>query len=467
MVQRIRRTQQGIALLAVALLVMLGMLALVAASVSGEELRLRRERTTIAALAQAKSALIGRAVGLAITDIGAARPGDLPCPDLDDDGTAESACGNSSGTTGQALRLGRLPWRTLGLPDLRDGYGERLWYAVSNNYKNNTRRTPLNSGTPGTITLRDASGTIINDGANPAFPAVASGLVALLLAPGPAIQRQGAGAVQDRSCTGGSCDSSGRCTSVPASLTPKCNPLNYLDVAPGEDNASFVDSSADGFIGGDVFTAPPAREVLVNDRVATIGYDEMMPLIEARVVAEVRNCLSEYAADPLRGNGRYPWAAPLNPLLPPAYLDVAGARFGRVPDTPFLSTQLSMSGTQTSSAQWPATVICDIASNSGWWSQNNWKEIVFYGVADAYKPALIPGPACGLCITVNSPAAIGNRQFVVVAAGREVGAQSRTTNVARGTIGNYLEGQNATPGDDLFEKGPPSAAFNDRLVFFP
>jgi hypothetical protein len=32
---------------------------------------------------------------------------------------------------GQAERLGRLPWKTLGLPDLRDGDGERLWYAVS------------------------------------------------------------------------------------------------------------------------------------------------------------------------------------------------------------------------------------------------------------------------------------------------------------------------------------------------
>jgi hypothetical protein len=25
-------------------------------------------------------------------------------------------------------RMGRLPWKTLRLPDLRDGHGERLWY---------------------------------------------------------------------------------------------------------------------------------------------------------------------------------------------------------------------------------------------------------------------------------------------------------------------------------------------------
>ena len=62
-------------------------------------------------------------------------PGYLPCPDTDGDGWAEATCGSLDGASGQASRLGLLPWKTLGLPDLRDGYGERLWYAVSSKYK--------------------------------------------------------------------------------------------------------------------------------------------------------------------------------------------------------------------------------------------------------------------------------------------------------------------------------------------
>ena len=55
--------------------------------------------------------------------IGASRLGDLPCPDRDDDGDADAVPGCDTA----ALALGRLPWKTLGLPDLRDGDGERLW----------------------------------------------------------------------------------------------------------------------------------------------------------------------------------------------------------------------------------------------------------------------------------------------------------------------------------------------------
>ena len=93
----------------------------------------RRDRLSDAALAQAREALIAYAVDRPINAV--VGPGYLPCPDLDDDGWAESTCGSMSGDSGQEQRLGRLPWKTLGLPDLRDGYGERLWYAVSSKYK--------------------------------------------------------------------------------------------------------------------------------------------------------------------------------------------------------------------------------------------------------------------------------------------------------------------------------------------
>src|SRR3954467_875417 len=95
--------------------------------------RLARDQATERALAQAREALIAYAVDRPIN--AAVGPGYLPCPDLDGDGWAESTCGSLDGTSGQATRLGLLPWKTLGLPSLRDGSGERLWYAVSTKYK--------------------------------------------------------------------------------------------------------------------------------------------------------------------------------------------------------------------------------------------------------------------------------------------------------------------------------------------
>ena len=49
--------------------------------------------------------------------------------------------------------IGRLPWKTFGLPDLRDGSGERLWYALSPNFRDNPSVSPLNSDTRGSITV--------------------------------------------------------------------------------------------------------------------------------------------------------------------------------------------------------------------------------------------------------------------------------------------------------------------------
>lgn len=447
-----------------ALLLLLGMfsLGLVLSNLNASQLRRERDDATNDALKQAKEALIGRAISVALTSAGQARPGDLPCPDLDDDGVAELSCGNASGTTQQSNRLGRIPWKTLGLPDLRDGYGERLWYAVSNNFKNNTRHMPLNSDTPGTITVRDIYGNVRFDGTLPA-PGAAGGVVAVIIAPGPPIQRQGSASAQDRSCVvGTNCDSRLRCTTSPASLTPKCNPANYLDIAMGEDNASFVDSSTDGFILGDIRDA--SSNTILNDRVAVITQAELMPLMENRVVAEVRNCLAEYANDTTRGNGRYPWAAPLNPAAPPSYADVSGARFGRFPDTPFTSTKASMG--LLNADQLPGGA-CNINSTSGWWSLNNWKEMIFYGVADAYKPASSGPPACGSCLAVNPPGPVADKQIVVIAGGSALPGQVRSTNAQKGTIATYLEGENATPGDDIFARSISSNTFNDRISFVP
>jgi len=300
---------------AVALLVAIFLLAILASlaaigrgALAGDA---ARERATERALAQAREALIAYAAERPIdAQVG---PGYLPCPDADDDGWAESTCGSLSGSLGQAERLGRLPWKTLGLPDLRDGWGERLWYAVSTRHKgllNCAASRDCRDMSPpaalGTITVRDASGAVVQDGtiADPAR-ADAGGAAAVVIAPGPPLTRHD-GREQRRDCAPGDCDAAGRCVASPPRRAARCDPANYLDIAPpragAEDNAAFVDrtdaraGNADGFIQGPV--ASPAGGAAVNDRVAAVTYAQLMPRVLARVAHELAFCVAAAPSPP-------------------------------------------------------------------------------------------------------------------------------------------------------------------------
>src|SRR5438034_8832924 len=186
-----RANERGAALVVAALILLAVVGIVLAAELAALAGGGARDRVTERSLAQAREALIAYAVDRPITE--SVGPGYLPCPDLDDDGWAEATCGSQNGDSGQAERLGRLPWKTLGIPDLRDGHGERLWYAVSSKYKGllncGVSRACLDM-TPdtalGTITVRDSAGTVLHDGTiAEAYRANEGGAVAVGLAPGP------------------------------------------------------------------------------------------------------------------------------------------------------------------------------------------------------------------------------------------------------------------------------------------
>jgi hypothetical protein len=85
-----------------------------------------REIATGLALQQAKRALLSYVAQHAARS-DTASPGQLPCPEslaLSSPGEASSSCSPS------AVVVGRLPWKTLGVDQLRDGYGEPLWYMI-------------------------------------------------------------------------------------------------------------------------------------------------------------------------------------------------------------------------------------------------------------------------------------------------------------------------------------------------
>ena len=251
--------QGGIALIIFALILVLATTTFFVSQLDGNNIKIERDKKTVAALAEAKAALLGFGAQSGAA-LGSARPGELPCPDINNSGVEAASCNGNV--------VGRLPWKTLGINDLRDGDGERLWYAVSTKFIKNPRTYPLNSETQGTITVRDTSGTIINDGS------LSSGLVAVVISPSVAIKRQD-GVTQMRD--------------TPVNQN---NAINYLDIALGEDNSNFINGNINGLIKGPVEDI--SGNVILNDKLISITQDELMAVVEPRVIAAVSNALLDF-----------------------------------------------------------------------------------------------------------------------------------------------------------------------------
>ncbi len=410
-------------------LLVMGATTIFVSSLNSRTVQIERDQKTAEVLAQAKEALIGFAVSVALNNSSATpRPGDLPCPDTNDNGEAESACGNAAGDTGQALRLGRLPWKTLGLPDLRDGNGERLWYAVSNNFKRNTRTAILNSDTPGTISVRTSDGNLQHDGSS------TTGAVAILIAPGVVLQRADKTVPQDRSSAGLNAAD------------------NYLDIALGEDNANFVDSQTNGFIQGNIKDAN--GNLLVNDRILVLTQNTIMQAIQRRVAGEVVKDLNYYYSI----NSYYPRPAASNDPqcvgnnnnTPQCNSDPTTNR-GRIPanPTPAWSTSIALRNT------------------SNWFRDNRWREVMFYAVATACVSGTSNCNGAGY-LTLNNPsgATLSNQKAVVIATGSALSDQSRANQGLKIDVSQYLEGENLTPLDDTYTKNA-TIPFNDIAISIP
>lgn len=276
------KKQKGAALIIFAVVLVLAAMTFLVFQLDGGGVKVERDKKTAAALAEAKSALIGYALKSGVLT-GQARPGDLPCPDNHPLGDFNE--GRSSPCPLDVV--GRLPWKTLGISDLRDGDGERLWYAVSSTFKNNPRSPILNSDMFGNITLRDTSGIIVNNGH------VESRAIAVIIAPGSSLTRQD-GVVQNRSV-----DNYNQANQY-------MDNFDSADNSRDEDNSNFVGGVANGFINGIIKDV--SNNVVINDRLLAINYTDLMPSIEKKVANEIKKILN--------GLGGLPWAAPFtNPTV--------------------------------------------------------------------------------------------------------------------------------------------------------
>lgn len=286
-------------------------------------------------------------LGLTACESNCPRPGDLPCPDRNGDGVAESSCTQSS------QRFGRLPWKTLGVGELRDGSGELLWYAVSNRYKNNPRILPLNLDTPGSWSV------IFQPGAR-YDASVGQGVAAVILAPNVPIMRSD-GLQQVR-------------TAQTSQLA-----THYFEVFDGYDNAQAQEDAAIGMI-----AAAPSPHF--NDALSVVSASEMHHAMQLQVLSALKavflcpsNCPSLPAAAPLTdptcvGHTSIALGGCLSTTTPPDQL-------GRLP--------------LTAAGRGPiaGTSMLDANSRHHWFQQNGWRNQVFYQVRGQRVRISLPGEA--------------------------------------------------------------------------
>ena len=360
------------------------------------------------------------------------RPGSLPCPDIDNDGILTLGVDYTAGGVCTSL-IGRLPWRTLGLPDLRDDAGERLWYALSDRFSDNTGTGPINSDTQGNRTVYDENTAVTKTAA----------AVAVIFAPGPAL------AGQNRDGVAASCPTTG--TSIAGNLCA----ANYLEATGGANNAA---------LGGAGPFVSARRSDTFNDRLLVITTAELMPPVEQRVARELRTILQTYKANtacvcttPLGLTGCYPWADLSN-----GYSDAdpynagEGRNRGRIPALGAGPYNWGDNPCGTAVPAMPA-----------WFVNNDWRLVVYYTAGQNF---LGPG-ACTTCVdstlTVNGAA---GKEVVILMPGPLLGTPPRSpvpTNDLTYWTYYFEDAENQDNGNDWFVTPTSTAYTRDRIYTIP
>ena len=356
--------------------------------------RLRQDEQTTKLMAEAKEALIGYAASSPTL------PGQLPCPDTNNDGLAEAFSGGFCPSD-----IGRLPWKTLGLPDLRDGAGERLWYAASKDFTRDLSTFScesdcFDSDTKGGLTVYQ----------NTKAAEITREAVAIIFAPGAAF--------------------GGQIRNV-ANLN---SAANYLDTMDTVNNATGTQNP------------PPAPRVptfiaaqlgdTFNDRLVVIDTVALWTVVEKRLAREILKDLTAYR----NATGYYPWAsgtfdddsntgqrrgmAPMEDALPQPW---------SVVPSPFPGIPSYIKG-----------------------SKAKWGRLIYYAVAECATDGASPPPAC-TTLTVDG----ASKDLVIIMPG-PAGASRPSTNLT-----DYFEDSENRDNDDQFVTPSSNAYARDRIYFCP
>ena len=453
--------QRGAALLVILLVLMVASAATLVTKTGETRARLLRERASLEALADAKAALLEFAV--TYPDRVPGQSYQLPCPDLDATGpwldgeSHDTACGSLGVSV-----LGRIPWRTLGIKAPQDASGSCVWYAVSGTYKSADLATAemINPDSNGQFRVFDALSGGLMGGGLPEDRAVA-----LLFAPEAPLEGQARGGAAAEGCS--------------ANYAPAA----HLDgvSALGVSNAA-LSGSTDAV---DDFVRSAVANAEFNDRVLAITRADLADAVYRRpdfaasmsaLTRGVASCLAAYGLQNPSGanDRRLPWPAPAalsDYSLATTYDDEDTGRYsGRLADI------VDQSNVETGNAVSRVLSDCNPALAPDWdpaylavWQQ--WKDHLFYSVAESYEPRATVPTACGNCLSVNGSGAYA---AIVVFANRRLSSLSQRRDAppidadTKQDVVNYLEGVNATNhpytgGAANYVSAAASTIFNDIL----
>ena len=385
----ILRQQQGAALMVMLVIMIMGTLAFLVSSLNGTSLNNSRNKVTTDALAHAKDALIGYAASYSDTHSGQALAY-LPCPDrngtggINGEGSAET-CGSQN-----ASSIGRLPWKTLGLPPLRDGHGECLWYAIAGSYKNNPASyNMMNWDNNGLFQILAANGVALTGAAPNSYA------VAVVFAPGDTLGSQ----AQNRSADGN---------------TPICGgnylASNYLDRDTSIAANNAIPSSTANAI-SQFFTSGATANI--NDQIIFITRQDIWNEIKKR------NDFGSFISNALAGTAV---SACMTALPAPVTIN-----FNNTPPTE--ASVISTVGS-LKIGRVPKACLTSIL--------NNWQDHLLYARCTS-----------GSCLNVNGKPCHG----VVIFSGERNASQTRSSNTDKNNWGNYLENTFAANNLTAFATG--------------
>lgn len=421
---RVPAYERGQAMILTVVLIAVGVGAalLVMTSTVSVSIANKQAKHNEAVLARVKEALIGWSAARTRTATNPnARPGELPCPDTDNNGFAENDDDNdgvdeascASGT------IGRVPWKTLGIPEPKDSAGETLWYAVSGNFRvyrdtaPHAYTSPITSDTLGTLTIyhETTSNTITNEA------------IAVIFAPGVAL------GTQDRSTT-----TTMSCAAPSGTYFRHQCASNYLEIAGGVNNAR---------INGPYIRAQASATF--NDRLLVITNADLMPVVEQRVGREMRSLLDAYRAATLF----YPWADSND-----GNSDL-GYNRGRFPCNP-AGTLPVVWGSVT-----PATPTLPAWLTNGC-GNNGWASVIYYaagqGSLDVGCTTCETVPPC-LDLSLNLDVACGT-SLVLLTPGAASGARTWVT-------GYFEDAENSDNNDDRYVTPTSRNYDRDRIFTTP
>ena len=423
-----RARQRGAALLFVVLLLIVG-IGLFVVNASQETVRaVQADRIVSETLGQVRDALVAYAAAHP------SRPGALPCPDGDNNGDADGV----DAVTGLCpTYLGRVPWRTLGLGDVRDDSAERFWYALSDNFRD---FVPISSDTQGNREVRTG----------PSATVTTTQAAAVVFAPGGAIGNQ------SRDVTPVLCTTTG--TVLPRD---RCA-ANYLEGIGATNNAAAGGTGP--FIAGE----PNAT---FNDRLVMVRVSDIMPLVERRVAGDMRRVYLEYREAARQGilSGGcncYPWAD-----ADRTGTSKTGYSHGRIPlaalphpwSPPPPKPPLTINDGTGKAWAFPAL--------PPYFATNGWDKVIYYAVGanatdgigtkciSCTKDPLLPPPAFlkgSLSVDKNNGQAV---VFITPGSAGPGRAKGWT-----GNWGDYIDDSANRDGDDRFVTPASKSLDRDRII---